>query len=141
MLHHAQVSVRKSALMALCRMLDMMPEWPAVCEAWVRAALPLVRDPEQGIQEPLLDKVAALLLDRAAAAGGGSGRGGEPAEEAAATLRPLLAALALGGRSASSCLSKWVLPWGVITCWGCRARQPTTVCCIAVSCSSLRHGL
>ncbi len=101
-----QVSVRKSALMALCRMLDMMPEWPAVCEAWVRAALPLVRDPEQGIQEPLVDKALALLLDRAAAAAGGSGRAGEAAGEAAASLRPLLAALALAGRGASSCLSR-----------------------------------
>lgn len=127
-----QVSVRKAALVALGRLLELLPLEPPLCAAWVRSALPLVRDPESTIQEALLEWAQALLLDRAAAAGaaaaaaprgrgaagggdepmadaeaGGNGEGDAAAPAAAAgELRPLLAAVAGVGRAAGACLGK-----------------------------------
>jgi condensin-2 complex subunit D3 len=128
--------VRKAALVALSRLLEIFPTEPLLCSAWVRAALPLVRDTESSIQECLLDWTAALLMDKAAEArkagsdarGGGRRGGGrgdvdradvasvadtimtEVDEEdigaAVLDLRPLLAATAAAGRSAAACLGR-----------------------------------
>lgn len=49
-----QVSVRKASLVALSRLLELMPCEAPLCHAWVAAALPLVRDVEAGIQVRLL---------------------------------------------------------------------------------------
>lgn len=78
LLHHTQVTVRKAALVALSRLLEIFPTEPLLCSAWVRAALPLVRDTESSIQECLLDWTAALLMDKAAEArkAGSDARGG-----------------------------------------------------------------
>ena len=123
-----QVSVRKAALVALGRLLELLPLEPALCAAWVRSALPLVRDPEAGIQEGVLEWAAFLIFDRAVAVGGppprrgarasgaadagggdgsdSDGRAAAPAAGGAAELRPLLAAVAGAGRAAGACLSK-----------------------------------
>ncbi len=63
-----QVSVRKAALVALSRLLEFFPLEAALCAAWVRSALPLVRDAESSVQESLMDWADALLLDKVAAA-------------------------------------------------------------------------
>jgi hypothetical protein len=70
-----QVSVRKAALVALSRLSELLPLEPALCAAWVRSALPLVRDPESGIHEAVLEWAQFLLLDRAAAVAGAPARG------------------------------------------------------------------
>ena len=107
--------MRKAALVALGRLLELLPLEPALCAAWVRSALPLVRDPEAGIQEGVLEWAAFLIFDRAVAVGGppprrgarasgaadagggdgsdSDGRAAAPAAGGAAELRPLLAAV------------------------------------------------
>lgn len=94
-----QVSVRRAALSALSSLLSLFPSDAAVCGAWVRSVLPLVRDAESGVQDAVLDAFQALLVDRAAAAGAGGAA-------AAAAMRPLLAALQSVGRAAGSCVAR-----------------------------------
>eukprot|EP00798_Chlamydomonas_sp_ICE-L_P019509 gene19509-26180_t len=77
------LSVRKGALSAASHLVAHFPFEPSVCELWARCALPLVRDPEVSIQGP---------------------RGHHP--ESAVHLRPLLAAIANMGRTASACINK-----------------------------------
>jgi hypothetical protein len=83
---HHQVSVRKAALIALSRLSELLPLEPGLCAAWVRSALPLVRDPESGIQDAVLEWAQFLLLDRAAAVGGAPGRGGRGRAAGAAAM-------------------------------------------------------
>lgn len=97
-----QVSVRKAGLVALCRLLELFPQEPLLCNAWMRSAMPLVRDVESSIQDALLDWAEALLVNKAAAAAGSSAE----ASMSAAELRPLLAAAAAGGRACSACIGK-----------------------------------
>jgi hypothetical protein len=136
-----QVSVRKAAMVAISRLLELFPLESIICQAWVRSVLPLVRDVESTIQDSMLDWSSALLLDRAAearllgapakapkgragaaaAAAAANAREGiegglelqgeeqqpqSAAAEAAAELKPLLAAVAGVGRSAAACLAK-----------------------------------
>ena len=63
-----QVSVRKAAMVALSRLLELFPLESIICQAWVRSVLPLVRDVESTIQDSMLDWASALLLDRSAEA-------------------------------------------------------------------------
>jgi hypothetical protein len=63
-----QLSVRKAAVVALSRLLEFFAQERSIAAAWVRSALPAVRDVEQSIQEALCEWGEALLLQRAAAA-------------------------------------------------------------------------
>ena len=49
---HRQVSVRRAGLGVATRLLRELPHETAVAELWVRAALPLVRRPHDGIPGP-----------------------------------------------------------------------------------------
>lgn len=98
-----QVTVRRAALSAMSALLTYFPADSNVCGAWVRSALPLVRDPEPSVQDSVLDAFHHLLVDTAAAAGAGGSGGAASAAEAA---RPLLAALSAVGRSAGTCVAK-----------------------------------
>jgi len=110
-----QVSVRKVGLVALCSMLEYFPLEPMLNNAWVRAALPAVRDAETSIQELLLDWAEAFLIARsatAASAGDEGGRGGRDAANRAATaalatddLKALLAAVGMLGKPAAACIT------------------------------------
>ncbi|GBF90548.1 hypothetical protein Rsub_03119 [Raphidocelis subcapitata] len=64
------VSVRKAALVALSRLVELLPLEPSLCAAWVRSALPLARDPETTIQDGVLEWAQYLILDRATAVAG-----------------------------------------------------------------------
>lgn len=117
------MSVRKAALVALSRLLELFPQENSLTLAWVRSALPGVRDVEGSIQDALLDWGEALLLQRSAdAAAMGEGPGSEAAAAAAlaaADVRPLLAALATMGRSAASCVAKVCPQCGQAGSFGC----------------------
>ena len=81
------VSVRRAALVALGRLLELLPSEPALCGAWVRAALPLVRDPESAVQDGVLEWAQALIFDRAAAAAKGlAASGGAAARRRSAAM-------------------------------------------------------
>ncbi|GIL49185.1 hypothetical protein Vafri_5652 [Volvox africanus] len=107
------VSVRKTALQVVCSLVDYYPQNADLACMWARSVLPLVRDPESSVQEVVLERLSALLLEPLGVLGKGvsSSRGrGQAAtamqQQVAADIRLRLAALAEMGRAASSCLGK-----------------------------------
>ncbi|KAG2440678.1 hypothetical protein HYH02_010257 [Chlamydomonas schloesseri] len=119
------VSVRKAALQSVCSLALCYPHHPGLAGVWARCVLPMVRDPETAIQDTVLDRLVALLLDPLAKlasgsstrGGGASGssssaaavlfRGFTPAQQAVVEeVRRRLAALAAMGRGASGCLGR-----------------------------------
>ncbi|KAG2488406.1 hypothetical protein HYH03_013090 [Edaphochlamys debaryana] len=102
----ALVSVRKAALGVVCSLVRAYPQHAGLAGVWARCVLPMIRDPESAVQDAVLDRLTALVLDPAAAVAA-KGRGGAAAASAAAAeVRARLAALAQMGRAASSCLGK-----------------------------------
>ncbi|GLI65850.1 hypothetical protein VaNZ11_009480, partial [Volvox africanus] len=107
------VSVRKAALQVVCSLVDYYPQNADLACVWARSVLPLIRDPESSVQEVVLERLSALLLEPLGALGTlvSSGRGRGQAvtamqQQVAADIRLRLAALAEMGRAASSCLGK-----------------------------------
>ncbi|KAL0028583.1 hypothetical protein WJX79_003483 [Trebouxia sp. C0005] len=102
----ALVTVRRTGLLAVSRLLRGLPNQTAVTELWVRAALPMARDVEASLQEQLLEQFHDLVLARAVTAGS-AGRS-QPAlaavTDAAALLRPILAVLPAAGAAGAACL-------------------------------------
>ncbi|KAG2425453.1 hypothetical protein HXX76_013663 [Chlamydomonas incerta] len=118
------VSVRKAALQSVCNLALCYPHHPGLAGVWARCVLPMIRDPETAIQDTVLDRLTALLLDPLAklasgssSRGGGGGgssaagavlfRGFTPSQQAVVgEVRQRLAALAAMGRGASGCLGR-----------------------------------
>ncbi|GFR51612.1 hypothetical protein Agub_g14038 [Astrephomene gubernaculifera] len=106
------VSVRKAALQVVCSLVSCYPHHAGLAGVWARCVLPMIRDPESAVQDTVLDRLSALLLDpvatlaKGAGGRGGAGRGAGAAAAAQAEVQHRLAALAQMGRAASSCLGK-----------------------------------
>ena len=92
------LSVRKTALAALCHLLAAHPDTTGLAAAWLTHALPLVNDPESAVSEAAIDAAEALLLGGVVA----WGKRGAAASASAAVGDALLRALGGPGESASA---------------------------------------
>ncbi|KAK9845075.1 hypothetical protein WJX74_010283 [Apatococcus lobatus] len=110
------VSVRKAAMAAVGHLVAEHANDQLLADLWITAILPLVRDVETGIQEGVLDQAGELLLGNAAKAGARDrqARPTQGAEQAMASLQPLLAAVGRNDRLAGPCLER--------VCAGLRAK-------------------
>ncbi|CAD7705077.1 unnamed protein product [Ostreobium quekettii] len=97
------LTVRRAALTASSRLMTEFPLHQPVCSLWVRAALPLVHDPETSIRDSATDSFHSNFILPAQAVGCASDPPGPTAEEKAGVLRPILNAIA-GTASSVSCL-------------------------------------